>query len=341
MYSQHNNAVKQLSEQLEKDFESAKNSDDLYRLVEKVIAFGKPLKYTNKPIYLLMLGIVVVTVIIMLFNVSDPYAYNDSNIGGYLFIVMIGAIMVLGIYALKRNEPITDLSKEIFKKKILFDNQLIPEKYDGVQLASELQVCFKDFNRGNHTREIEMLGAGRYEGKDHQFDYRYYQFHYVVKKREWVKVEKGHSYKTVYYNFYRYGIYLTFPYVADISLDKPKAQGVYRPASNEFNRYYTVNGDSQIMAAKFLKPMVVKIFEEIYPELKEIHFDFSKRNQLCVSFNDNLLNISPIYNLSKPTEFLQELKESKAVAKLNTILSYIEQLMTYSDSNFDRDTESS
>ncbi|QIQ20250.1 hypothetical protein [Zophobihabitans entericus] len=332
---EHNEQIKDFYHQLDRGIDNAKSPEELYRLVERVKSFGKPLKYNNTFIFIGIGGLLFLLMILSLMQ-----GWNDYPL---LLIFILIAVILLSIFAFKRSRAMPNSSKKIFLKKVLFDNHLTPETFNGVEMALALQQRFKDFIRGNDKREIKQLYSGLYQGSDHQFKYHYYQYHYVVRRVETSRDSDGKiSRETVYDDYYRYGVFLDFPYVSGISLDKPGLfnGGVYKPASNEFNRCYVVNGQSEMVAAKFLKPMIVSALTNAYSQYKELHFEFNAASQLCMSFNDNhLLDYTQQFTLEQPDLFLAELKEPKILTGLQAVLVHIEQLMTYSDNNFDTNRE--
>lgn len=327
----HNKQLKSFYTQLTQCADSASNVTEIYQTVEKVKDFGKPLKYNN----VIVGGLIGLS---FLLGVLVCLVVSTNKI--LFFIILAITILLLIGFAYRRQRAFLKLSEKIFTKKVLLDNELIPQSFDIKTMTLNLLNRFNDFDRGNDAKDVQQLYAGKYQGKDHQFQYQYYKYHYVVRKEVQKTDSKGNTTtETKYYHYYRYGIILDFPYVAGLSFDKPTLlfnKGIYRPASNQFNRYYTVHGKSEMDAAKFLKPMIVKAFEDIYPQFSDLHFQFNQDSELCMSFDDdNILHLNRTHSLYDINNFLVELKQPLILVKLKVILSLIDGLMTYSDNNFE------
>lgn len=326
----HNQQLKSFYRQLTESADSASNVAEIYQTLEKVKKFGQPLKYNNVIIGGLISLLVLLGVLVSLIFGTDQLP---------LFIILTIIILLFINFAYHRQRAFLKLSEKIFTKKILLDNELIPQSFDIKAMTLDLLDRFNDFDRGNDAKDVQQLYAGKYQGQEHQFQYQYYKYHYVVREEEQKTDTKGNTTtETTYHHYYRYGIFLDFPYVVDLSFDKPTLlfnKGIYRPASNQFNRYYTVHGKSEIDAAKFLKPMIVKAFEDIYPQFSALHFQFNRNHELCVSFDDNVLHLNRSHSLYDIDDFLVELEQPLISTKLVVILNLIDKLMTYSDNNFE------
>ncbi|RKS84446.1 hypothetical protein DES39_2120 [Orbus hercynius] len=328
----HNQLLDSLYKQLNADLETARTSNDLYVLVEKANAFGKPIKYNNQLVIAIITLVLISGILLFIFG---------QNLGWFkLLLIMHIAILAFALSRLsKHNQTFRQLSKRICLRKALYDNQLVEVEFEPYQMTRDLQQRFVDFNRGNDTQELQKLYKGTYQGVEHQFDYYYYRFHYVERREESSKDSNGRTVsETKYTHYYRYGVFLDFPYVADLALGKPGLffkRGIYRPASNQFNHLYGVYGHSELAAAKFLKPAIVKAFEAIHPLFSDIFFQFNPQHELCVSFSDNnTLNHTLKHSLEQPERFITELKQPITLPRLNIVLEHIECLMKYSDNNF-------
>lgn len=317
-FSYHNYQLNKLHLTLKTSLNKAQNIDDLCNIVEQVKKFSKPLKYNNSFIWLTIVILFLAMIGLMKINII------------FLFIYCV-LIIPLVIIIMKRKCTFNDLSREMYYKKIFFDNQLIDHNFANQNVAKILQQKFSDFNRGDLACGFELLFSGQYQGKEHQFTYYYYHCRYASRNKEISKQ-----------NFCeRYGIIVNFPYVANLLLESPifaEQKSIYQPISVQFNRYYIVKSNSQINAAKFLKPMVVKLFEYIYPKFSQPRFEFNHTNQLCMSFNDkNILEYNRYVptTLHYPEQFISQLKKPLKMPRLNMTLSFIELLMKYSDNNFE------
>lgn len=238
------------------------------------------------------------------------------------------------VFIVNRKNTLKNLATEIFEKDTLFDNALKPVPFDPTEKAEQLGKCFHEFKRGNYSREIKSLNSGSYSGNEHMFDFHCYNFHYVDR----TKSSDNHA---KYNHYHRYGIYLSFKFVSNLAILNQPISTIngekFRSASNKFNKLFSVKAETEIIAAKFLKPAIVIAIEEITQEFSELNFEFNSDAQLCMSFSNKDLLLSSNkrqYGLDDPDNFINEIKMSQKIPKLEKALEHIHTLMKYSDNNF-------
>ncbi|XKM12624.1 hypothetical protein RCS94_06255 [Orbaceae bacterium ac157xtp] len=327
----HNKQIKQFLYELNNDVNNAKQTDELFDVVNKIIFYGKPIKFNNNINYICCLLFALIAIITYL-------AFKNQY-----FISILATILSIGsiAYIFLRGLSLASIEKKLIQNKIYFDNTIHPISYEKRSLTKQLLNDFKDFSRGNNTKEIDRYYAGVYQGKEYKLEYNHYRYHYVVRVEKTVTDSKGNT-KTVveYHHYYRYGIIIAFPFIRSVCFDKPVrlfGHSIYKPASNRFNKIYALNGTiSEFDIAKFLKPIIVTAFEDIYEKFKELHFEFNNNNMLCMSYEDKdtLFVSKQISKLEQPEIFLSEFQRQKRARKLHEALNFIETLMIYSDNNF-------
>lgn len=341
MNSTHNNDLNNLLQKISARVDSAESNDDLIEAVKYAVEFGAPLKFDNTiPNMLGASGLVMMAVVALLTFVFEKVALNAYSIGAMSVFFIIGISTFL--YGSSRDETITDLSSKIFRKDLLLDNGLQTES--DKSFLKHLSSTFKEFDRGNHSREFKRVLIGHYAGDEHRFTYHLYHYHYVDRRTvvEVVSDGKGGTRtqtRTVYDHYDRYGIVLPFGFAKGLAILGAGGTDIkgysYRPASNKFNDLFTVLGETELAAAKFLKPKVVIECEDFSEQFSGLNYEFSKDGELCLSFeDDDLISANRTYGLDNPSAFLEEVIAHTQLPKLNSALNHIHTLMKYSDNNF-------
>ncbi len=334
----NNQRVKTLLASVRKQVDSAKTELDLIDAIEEIKAFGSPLKFNLLAYYIIGSICVVIAILLGLYQ----YLYFQVINSEITLLMIVLAIVALGAlaYVWHKKLSISKLEDYIFNKDLQLDNGLKEISVDAEEHARDLGIRFHDFNRGNYSREIRALYQGTYQGKDHTFNYYFYHFHYVDKRTTMSTDSKGRvQTKTVYDHYDRYGIYMPFTFVSNLALISKSIGGVsgynYKPASIQFNKIYKVIAESEITAAKFLKPTVVIASEEIAQKFREVNFEFNEDTELCMSFKDcDLLTLERKCSFNDLDGFIQEIRKVHVLPKLQTALEHIHTLMNYSDNNF-------
>jgi len=234
-------------------------------------------------------------------------------------------------------EPVSD---RIQLLDSLFNNNQKPVKVSKSGKAQELGNKFREFNRGNHQREIEALYQGSYKGKVHQFDFQLYHFHFVDKRTETYTDSAGNTKtRTSYRHYNRHGLLVRFPFARSVSLDgdrRIKFDGVpYSSASNEFNRRFKVQAQEEIQAARLLSPAVVEQLCNIGDSYLSPVIEINAEGEMCIAFdNDDLLKQKCQYGLDKPEAFANEIAGHAKLDKLDSLLEVVHNLMRLNDNNF-------
>jgi hypothetical protein len=336
----HNRKVKTAIAEIQTQTDAAHSVEDLVQAVNIAAQLQQPLKYDHQPHYL------AGAMLLLLSAGTGVYQYFASHlVNEFTFVLMvipvIAAIVIFG-YSYGQNRSLRGLSDQIYLKNLLFDNALEIIEVNPEAEAKALERQFDEFDRGNHSRKIEALYKGRYQGERHAFDYRYFHFHYVDKEVTTRTDSNGKTRtETTYHHYNRYGVYLDFPFVSSLKIvsDSPSfwKKNQYRTASNQFNRLFNVYAAEEMIAARFLKPAIIVALEEFCRDFKAVNLEFNDRSALCLSFkNGELFARKRSYGLDSPNLFIEELREQHLSDGLQQVLGLINNLMTHSDSNFTR-----
>ncbi|WP_375709322.1 DUF3137 domain-containing protein [Escherichia coli] len=189
------------------------------------------------------------------------------------------------------NVDVQSISRRLFFRALLFDNKLKEITSEFVPIESRLFNNYCEFNRGNYSRSITEGYTGRYQGNTYAFDYIFYHFHYVDKRTERITDSEGRStFQTFHYHYDRYGIELDFRLVRLLAITSKSIYGFdgkrYKTSSNRFNRHFRVITGDEMTAARFLKPAVVLVCEEITNKFRELNLEFNKQGGLIMSFDN-------------------------------------------------------
>ncbi|BDY05188.1 DUF3137 domain-containing protein [Ferrimonas sp. YFM] len=283
---------------------------------------------------------VIYTLIGLIRLVGVLILLDDYPIGQEITLGMLIIGAGLWMWQGKRlhwREPVSD---RIQLLDSLFNNNLKPVKVSKSGKAQEFGNKFREFDRGNHRREIEALYQGSYKGKVHQFGFQLYHFHFVDKRTETYRDSEGNTKtRTTYHHYDRHGLLVRFPFAKSISLDgdrRIKFDGMpYSAASNEFNRHFKVRAQEEMQAARLLSPAVVEQLCNIGESYRSPVIEINADGEMCIAFdNDDLLTLKRQYGLEKPEAFAKEIAGHAKLEKLDTLLKTVHDLMRLNDNNF-------
>ena len=339
--SQQNRSLANLLQRIGQQLAVATRQQDLLDILDEIGRFGRPLTFNYSRYILVTIISVIIAVIGFAMQKSGLITLPlPPWIHAILPLLSIAIWLIQFVY---RRQQINRLQDQLFYKNVLLDNHLQPESVDGKRQVAELGIRFADFQRGNHLRELTEWIKGQYNGNEHSFTYHYYVFHYVNKRTVTYVTSDGKGRtrvrtRTVYDHFHRYGITLPFHYVSRLRVagfDLSALPHGYRPASNRFNEIFKVSAHDQLAAAKFCSPKVVESLLNLSNRLNKVNLEFDASGQLCLSFADSdLLQLQRRYGFDQPALFADEIRQISKLDKLQSTLVFIEQLMKYTDNNF-------
>ncbi|TKB50299.1 DUF3137 domain-containing protein [Ferrimonas sediminicola] len=268
------------------------------------------------------------------------------TLGGQVYFgleISFGALLLgVGLYLWLRKrkhwrDPVSDRIQHL---DILFNNNLLQERVDATGKARQLGRLFRDFDRGNYSREIRALYSGDCTGEVHDFGYQLYHFHYVDKRTETYTDSDGKTRTRTRYDHYdRYGVLLAFPFAKGVSLDGDSRLRFYgdkyTSASNAFNRAFKVRARDQMEAARLLTPAVVELLTEFGSRFRQPVIEITDKGKMCIAFDDkDLLKLERRHGLDQPDAFKEEIAGHAKLEKLDTLLEMVHNLMRLSDNNF-------
>ncbi|WP_025562878.1 hypothetical protein [Psychromonas sp. SP041] len=337
-----NKKIKEIVLSAKEELAKAESEKDLVTIIDKVIALDYPLKYDNTvqwsvgtafaatsvPLYFYFLEVTNYFLLAHYFMLACPLIVAASFFG----------------YALMRTNSVSELSDEIFKMDLIFDNKLKPIKTRiGKGYAKKLKGQFCEFDRGNYSREISFLAEGNYDNNGCKLPYDYYSFHYVNQRTEVVVTSNGKggtttSTRTVYDHFHRYGIMFDHNAASSVmicsSTPLSKLEQKFEPASLKFRKEFSVTCADQMEASKLTKPTVVLKFEEMADEFDGLNFEASENGRACLSVRNNLMGVTRKAGLEYAISFKEEIEQNNQLKKLDKLLSFAVFINDKTDNNF-------
>lgn len=339
----HNKRLRALLLQTEYDIHAAQSQEDLIAIIERIKAFNGPVAFQHNWVKRLTITLATFALIIIISSIST---FGTLHQGALILLIVLGIFEILLIIPVwQKKSNIRSLAKLLYQRDLMFDNNLREVSAGITQLETRLLSNFVEFRRGNYSREVMTAWKGNYSGTTHSFSYHFYHFHYVDEHTQTYTDNKGKNHTRTYYrNYDRYGICLPFNFVSNVLITGdafPTHRGSsFKPASNRFNRSFQVSADTELTAARFLKPAIVLACESIADDFKKLNLEFNSDAGLCMSFeNSMVISREQKYDFSSPEAFIAEIRERNELPELAKALEFIHTLMIHSDSNFKKETE--
>lgn len=287
--------------------DKAKSLEDLQQALR---SFNSPLKFNNHFYYVCMVfGALAAGALGHHFLVEPIIPFIEVF---YLLLVVLAVGIVGVVMVWRRRNKSTSLVERLRQRNLWFHLNLCEQTVDAVADAKKLAAQFKKFDRGNHSRKIEMRVSGRLPGQHSQALFEYFHFHYVDKRTRQTSNNRGSTdTQTDYYHYHRYGIWLDFGLsesVAIASFPAPIKGAKYTTASTRFNKRFKVVASEKFAAAKLLKPAVVELLETATAHFKKLNLEINNVGHLCISFeSDDLLTPLGKASLEDLDGLMQEL----------------------------------
>lgn len=360
----HNEKLELMLKEVEKTADEAKKEEDFKKAFALLKDFSQggavKIAHDNSRLWLASAILACIAGVIFAAFYFLPFLYGvlpslyevagEDTLGTILFLsgigLCIGGVIPI-VVALTRDGSLDSISDKIFEKDVWFDNNLSRKKVEnGHALYSELYGEFGEFRgRGDESRYIKRMVHGAHQGEEFPFEYDYYVFHYVEVYYVTVPVfdSKGRMVGTRTERrtrtCYRYGLLLDFDFGTPIAIVSDGGEYEYpakwETASQEFNGNFSVYAESEIEAAKFLKPAVLPVVMAAKNNLSDLNIEISKNKRMNIAFSDSdVLHVDRKHSIKEPEAFEQEINSMLGLPKLKDLLQCVEGLKKYNDSNF-------
>lgn len=337
--------------------EAATSKADLLRAVTYIRDFKGELRFDNTITFWqgVFLGVPAIAFLALWYTATPADLARLAGSSGWLIqAVLLTAGVCLAILALGKfliihlnGDLLPSLSSDIAQQAGMLTAAMSKLDESPARTLSRLRLCFQDYARGNHSREILEAFQGYYQGAKHAFAYCYYHLEYVEARqvRERVSDGKGGSRyetRTKYDYRDRYSLVVEFPWVRGIAVryddqEKIDFETSHTPTASDFNDAFVLTGVSTLACARFAKPVTVLQLLAMEARLDELNLEFSLQDGgLCVSFdNDDLLDVKMPCNLTTPGPFHAFIESGVHLENLEWLLEAVHTLALQHDDNFE------
>lgn len=231
------------------------------------------------------------------------------------------------------------LSRAVIERLSGFANPLSPAPELPPILLIVLVSRFREYRRGDFSRELMLAMDGKLPGKDER-SFRYYHLHYVDQRKvvHHRKDKDGNTYtetEIVYDHSDRYSIVVPGCSVKDVLVCSDRSIPIdwakvvsWKSALDEFNSKFTIVAATEIAGVKFASPATILRIQKMGELLRGLNIEFSHDGEMCVSFdNADLLIANHIKEtLEHPAQFIDAIKSGVELQAFNQTLELILQL---------------
>lgn len=324
----------------------ARSKDELSALVRSFRKFERQgrVGFDHGHLYLTFLVLLAFSALLWLVLWLELFGVRALDEGDTVVLALVNlavlALPLLGVS--QKNNRLELLSEQIAEKWLWLDRGLEDKSHLIGDWWPRWRYTFGEFAQGDEDQHLTACLVARHRGSEHKFEYRYYGFEFTVVRQANFPdpVTKKMNTTEVRSVEKRYGIICDFPYAKSIAIVSGEGKFTYpatwKTASHSFNRRFRVRAGSEQEAARFLTPAVLLAIEEAAPAFTLMNLEINPLGQLCLSFSNDLLEISRSSSLVHPARFELRLKQESGAPGLGAALHLIHTLMKYSDNNFER-----
>jgi hypothetical protein len=335
--------VARILKNIYKGLNGVKSRKELLDLIKPAADFDKPLKFEAKE-YLIVGGVLIVIGVIanMLFSMVFGYPLaghgnpSMNTLGFFLpsIPLVIGLLPIIAIFAF--NEGVSHIEDRIICKMASLDYGMAENVDPNIKLWKN---SFKEFARGEVSSGIEWEYRAKYRRDKNHYKYRVYKFRWTDKETKMVPTSKGISMETVEVDHYRFGIRLERGFAESIlicsSAPNEVYPEVYKPSSVVFKEMFSSTGLREIDVAKFLKPAVVVMLEDLKKEIPGFNIEFSSNKEMLISFDQDILSVENIrLDFDNPKAFYERLERKIKFPVLDRAIEVASEIYRLTDNNF-------
>ncbi|MBK1873618.1 hypothetical protein FE848_10315 [Marinobacter sp. 1-3A] len=281
----------------------------------------------------------------------------DSSL---VFIVGTGAAIAIVLDAIRLRARVGILCGQLVERSVQLDYGLVPVEPEPIRArAAKLEEIDKD----SSVRRIWHTMQARYQGTDVGFSYITCHFERadIAKNTSQPSQQMALSADIQFFPFRirpklrakkkdsivpRSGILAEFPYASGLRISSTGRSSLYpkeyEPASYDFRRLFSCNGNNDAGLARFLNPATVDAILRASRAVEGLVVEVSKDNLLYLSTSSgNVTDIElPDYgnerlDPAKTSEALQRLLQmERPMQRLDALLKLAHELVKYHDSNF-------
>lgn len=337
-----NRSLTKLIKLMKVETSQATTLDELLNVVTKAIHYDGEIRYRRGTFYTVMILLFAAfasgVIIIYLGRALPPYSLL------IYFVLLILTVIVLGEVFCQENS-IDSLSSDLFFKSLKIANGIEDHVLKPGEVH-DLGTTFSEFQRGNYSRHFAQ--EWRVKSSEQSRPALYYRFHYVDQYTRVVSEPDGKGgvrtrTVTEFTHYDRYGLVFDFPYALGLSINssgKTLNPVSYKPAYSEFCERFTIGANSELEAAKFLKPALVEQVVNLSHYFTRLNIQISNQGQMLIAFSEPMLSeCKQQYSLREPQLFYQELQQNSVIENLKAANELLDVFTHYLDNNFQEEPQ--
>ncbi len=318
MKSKNNKALHSFLEDCSNQLKNINNKNDLSLLLDRLIAFPYQIAFDLKWHY----GVVI------LFSLcTGLFFYYNFSLWFILGSALI-AIITLVMIVMKHNE-ITNLNSQI-------KNRLMMILYKGDYISQNdlnvLEQQFYDFYRHNHSNHLTDGIEIDFHSSMGVMRVKVVSYEGIEKKIVTYTDSKGRvRTKIEYEHYYRQGVIIHNQPISSLMISESNVrthfQESFKPASNNFNDLFYVQGEQQFEIAKFLEPDIVLQLEQAGNIFPDLTVEFNELGDMLIcQKNTDLLDLTTNTSIREPEKFKAEIFKASC-KNLDIILGFANRII--------------
>ena len=325
-FLKHDAELVRLLERSDSEVARARSNDDLLQIIDNLKSFKGGLTFDHAlPLVLLLLAIV---------------SAIPAMAGVIWMWFATGCLGFASLYTwMSRANVIDDLPKKIARKCSFLSNGLRDPGGSADERFQRLSEEFDDYDRGNDSRRIKDSAKGVYQGTLHQLSFVFHHLYYVNSRD---KTDSDGKTERIYTGFDRYSLVVDFPWVKGVKArthpsnkKRTKLKG-FDTTSDEFNRVFSLSGESELACAKFATPTTMAFLLNLSRRLTNVNLEFSDQGRLCLSFdNPEVMAYKDPGTLKDLPAFYANIKQGLELPGLFPVLALVHELAELHDNNFE------
>lgn len=304
----------------------ARSNEELLQVIARLQSFKGGLQFDHARSWLLLMLAIVSAI---------------PAIAGVVWMWFVTACLGFAcLYTwMGRQAELDELPKKIARKCSFLTNGLWDPGGTAEERFTQLNSEFEDYDRGNDSRRIEASARGIYQGARHQLSF---VFHHLCYVNSHYKSKSDGESERVYESFDRFSLVVDFPWVSGVKVrshlpnKKRTERQVFETTSDDFNRAFSLSGDSELACARFATPTTLAFLLQLCRRLKKVNLEFSSEGRLCLSFDDaEVMAYKDPGTFADLPGFYANVEQGLELPNLFPVLALVHELAELHDNNFD------
>ncbi|WP_407364164.1 hypothetical protein HKW97_23965 (plasmid) [Pseudomonas luteola] len=332
----HNQRLAELVSRMVNRIDQAHSTSDFVAVIREVGAFDESLRYN-----LIVPGLILIPLwVVFLFGfsllVNGPpdwgwiawlFDYLNAKFVGLCILFPMSFVNVLYTSSVVRLAgEISTLSRYVAERYLHLTYQISEVQPDAGMQLSWLAATFKDFSRGTkdffdgYKQYLAVALSGIYRGQFETFTYSYHHLRYTIKRSSASEDELD-----------RYSLTVEFPWVREVTVRGEFWGSVdrevrWKTSNTRFNRCFTLTGSREDVCEGFARAEMLECCLKLAACLKDMNMEFSDTGYLCLSFDNDLMEIRTWHTLHNAKAFEAEMQEGFRLPHLDFTLAQLERM---------------